>query len=647
VAERGTEVRSTVALLRRRWPVLVVAGLAGLGLGGLYAALTPPALTSRSLVLLTGGGGSTTASPADIATQIRVVMSTPVLERAGRSVTPALSAQQVLDHVEVQAVTSQLIEIDAVSARGAEARSLAQGVADAYVQSVLDNARSVTGETVGDLRARAESLDARVKGLQRQITATEQRGRRESPTSAAGVRDAQLASQLTAEQADIALQLDKVKSDLAAAGTLSGARELATVVQPATPASGPGRTSDVITAGLVGLMLMIGLAAAVMTLRERRDPRLRLRDDLADAVGTSVLADVRSRAQKSVAAWWTLLETYQAPAVDGWAFRQVLRALSTLNQDDDATFLSPRRLSGRLEHPRSLTVVSFSGDSKGLAVGPQLAAFAAGLGIKTRLVVATEEATADALRAACSSGRVSELRPGLVVDVGAKDASDTVPWTEFAGAADPPENSLPSGRKALPADDSFDALLVGASDPRGRLSDDEWPEGVDTDDPEGDDVDVPHREGAGGDVHDEVAAEHVKSTASTLEPVGPTAEVTAFPEAGWRPAVVPKHSSVGLTVVITVAARKDPSMAAVPRTGSTLLAISPGAASREELARLAVALDDTGRRLDGIVVADPDHADRTTGRRTLDERTRHVPLPVRETGTTPTGSLWRDRSAGR
>ena len=87
-----------------------------------------------------------------------------------------------------------------------------------------------------------------------------------------------------------------------------------------------------------------------------------------------------------------------------------------------------------------------------------------------------------------------------------------------------------------------------------------------------------------------------------------------------------------LTIVFTVADRKEPSLLDVPPTAATMLAISPGVGTREELARLAVAVDDAGRRIDGVVVADPDPSDRTTGWHTLDERAMQTPLPVRMTG---------------
>jgi hypothetical protein len=73
-------------------------------------------------------------------------------------------------------------------------------------------------------------------------------------------------------------------------------------------------------------------------------------------------------------------------------------------------------------------------------------------------------------------------------------------------------------------------------------------------------------------------------------------------------------------------------LADAPATAATILAVSPGFATREDLARLAVAVDDAGRRIDGVVVADRDPADRTTGRRTLNQRAVQAPLPIRTTG---------------
>jgi len=93
------------------------------------------------------------------------------------------------------------------------------------------------------------------------------------------------------------------------------------------------------------------------------------------------------------------------------------------------------------------------------------------------------------------------------------------------------------------------------------------------------------------------------------------------------------HRPVELLIVLAVTDRREPSLREIPATPATMLAISPGAGTREDLARLAVAIDDAGSRIDGVIVADPDPSDRTTGRRTLDERALQPPLPVRVTGS--------------
>ena len=323
MAERSSDLRADVAVLRRRWRIIAAAVVLGVALGVLYAHLVPAQLTSRSLVLLSNGGSSGGGSGDTGAdTQVQIVLSTPVLAQAGRAVHPALSATEVLKRVDVQPATSQLLQIDASSPQAKDAQALSQAVAEAYVQRATDNVRSVTGAIVADLRTRRDALDHQVKALQTQIDATSARLSGEDRKSPVGVRDAQLLAQLQAEQADIAKQLDGVKSELAASGAVGTASTLASIVQPAAPATGPDPLFGLVTAGLVGGLLLGVLAAALVALRARRDPRLRARDDMADAVASSVLADVRSRRQRSVAEWLALFETYVASPVDAWAFRQ-------------------------------------------------------------------------------------------------------------------------------------------------------------------------------------------------------------------------------------------------------------------------------------------------------------------------------------
>jgi hypothetical protein len=50
------------------------------------------------------------------------------------------------------------------------------------------------------------------------------------------------------------------------------------------------------------------------------------------------------------------------------------------------------------------------------------------------------------------------------------------------------------------------------------------------------------------------------------------------------------------------------------RTTATLLGVSSSAATADQLARIAVSADDDGHEISGILVADPEPTDHTTGR---------------------------------
>src|SRR3954471_19971177 len=157
------DTRSSVAFLRRRWPVLLTSGLIGAVLGLLYGVLVPAELTSTSLVLLQGAGQSASDGVIDIDTQVRLAQSRPVLQQAGRAVRPAQSARELEQKVTADGVTAQLIEIVASSPRAREAQALSQAVAQAYVAAVADNTRSVVGTTIGELHARETLLKQQVQ----------------------------------------------------------------------------------------------------------------------------------------------------------------------------------------------------------------------------------------------------------------------------------------------------------------------------------------------------------------------------------------------------------------------------------------------------------------------------------------------------
>jgi capsular polysaccharide biosynthesis protein len=157
----------------------------------------------------------------------------------------------------------------------------------------------------------------------------------------------------------------KLPGDL---GRKTGAR----VLEEATTARGGNLAIHLTIFGLLGALLgavagSVGVLAAV-----RGDRRLRLRDEISDAVGLPVLASVASYRAKDVTDWANLLEHYTPTAVEAWSLRKTLHHLGLDSKDGPHL---------------SLSVVSFAGDDKARPLGPQLAAFATSIGLSTAIVV--------------------------------------------------------------------------------------------------------------------------------------------------------------------------------------------------------------------------------------------------------------------
>lgn len=510
-------IKTYASALRRRRRTLAVATILGLTLGGAYVVLEPPPLTSTTLVLLPTPALAE-SSNSDVKTQVRIALSASILEQAGQAVDPALPVRTVEKMIDVSAATNQLLQIEATSTNAAQAQALSQALADGYVNYVRDTAREVTSAALKDLTSRRDDLTGQIGRVRKEINATKARLKSLNPVSPEADEEAQLLGELTIEEGNLTVQLERVR-DKIAEGTPVGTSASGTlVIQPATIATGqPTWLRLLIWAPIAALACLVAAVALVLA-GARRDPRLRLRDDIADAVGSPVLAAIRSRPQRSVAGWSTLLEAYQATPVESWALRQVLRGLVPADRKGTRT-------TGRVDHPQSLTVVSLAGDSRGLAIGPQLAAFAASLGIVTRLVPTIGHVRAPNLWAACAVDDAA--RPGL-----------------FVGANTSTEK-------------------------------------------------------------------------------------------------------VDLTIYLVVVERMHPYLGDTPATEATLLAVGAATATDQELARVAVAVDDAGRRVDGVVVADPDQGDRTSGRYTMDERSRQAVLPTRLTGIPSADRHAGDSSRGR
>jgi capsular polysaccharide biosynthesis protein len=287
---------------------------------------------------------------------------------------------------------------------------------------------------------------------------------------------------------------------------------------------------DVLAGAVAGLLIGVIIVLAI----GRNDRRLRERDQIADSIGVPVLASVSVAQPSNAAAWMKLLADYAPGAVDAWQLRKALHQLGLMGMSS----ADPR------DGGFSLAVLSLSTDRKALALGPQLAALAASVGIPTALVIgpAQDANTAATLRAACAAAATGAS--------GASGAAGTAGAAGAAGAGSGPPNRSRQLRVAV-RDDPHVGELPGAA----------------------------------------------------------------------------------LTVVVAVVDGKAPRVADTMRTTATMLGVSASAVTAEQLARVAVSAAVDGREIAGILVADPDPADRTTGRVPQVARPGLRRMPARMTGT--------------
>jgi capsular polysaccharide biosynthesis protein len=300
-----------------------------------------------------------------------------------------------------------------------------------------------------------------------------------------------------------------VRNKQSAAGTVQ-----AHVLERATSATGPSMIDNLLLMGAIGALAGLLIGAIVALAVSRSDRRLRERDDIANSIGVPVLASVAVHHPSDASRWTRLLEDYEPSVVHAWQLRTALRYLG------QADGISANGSNG---DGFSLTVLSLASDRGALALGPQLAAFAASLGIPTALVI----------------GPVQEGEPNATAALRAACAAEPSPKR--------------SGQ-----------LQVAVAD------------------------------------HNDV---------------------------DWR------RMRAKLTIIVAVADGRSPRAEGLIPTSGTVIGVSAGAVTAVQLASAALGAAADGRQMDGILVADPDPADQTTGRVPQLTRPKRR-MPTRLTGMT-------------
>lgn len=194
----------------------------------------------------------------------------------------------------------------------------------------------------------------------------------------------------------------------------------AKLLQSATIATGITLPERMVIDGFLGALAgaLVGFVVALAV--GRRDARPKERDKMANSIGFPVLGSFPVTRPSNSAGWSTLLEEYEPEADAARQLRAVLKRLGveeTVPEDGDSEGEAP-----------SVTVVSFASDPASLAVGPQLASFAAAQGIPTALVVGPQQdnSTTSALRTAGTATPIPEGRRRLRI-LASDDSDLSVP----------------------------------------------------------------------------------------------------------------------------------------------------------------------------------------------------------------------------
>lgn len=391
-------------IVRRSWRLVIVCVLVGLAGAGAYLASILPSYHATAIVLLppsssaVPGTSASTARP--LTTDAKVATSAAVLLPAARRLDPAASLSQLQSRVKAAAVASGVLEISASASSRGQAERLANDVAEGLVAFVTANGSAANSSVIAGLVAEQKQLRRQLGDVRGEAAATTQRIATEGASSPAGTQDRALLADLTSQEASINLQVNSVKSQIAAAQLGQLSANLGTeVIQRATTATPTSKSSLALplVAGLLGGAL-VGAVLALAATRAR--PRVWSRDGLAMAIGAPVALSLDVKERRSLGDWIQLLEAHEPGPLEQW---NVLKALRELGMAPGAR--------------HSLTVLAFERDPAAVTQAVLVAVTAAASGVTTDLSVVAPDGAADTLQAVCARyGRQGQRpRPRLTV----------------------------------------------------------------------------------------------------------------------------------------------------------------------------------------------------------------------------------------
>jgi capsular polysaccharide biosynthesis protein len=148
---QALDLRGSAQVVRRYRILVGAVALAGLLLGAGWAVLHPPVKSSNALIVLP-------VSSHEIATQVVIAGSEPVLSSAVPAISPHTTVTELRKHVKIKSLTGNLISVTATGPTAAQAESAANAVSNSFV-SYLTSGISAVGHVQAKLVAPANSAN--------------------------------------------------------------------------------------------------------------------------------------------------------------------------------------------------------------------------------------------------------------------------------------------------------------------------------------------------------------------------------------------------------------------------------------------------------------------------------------------------------
>lgn len=266
------------AAVRRRRRTWCGIGLAGLVLGLAYFVASPPAYSASTTVLLTH---SLNDNPTDaMSTDLALAHSDTVATQAMRQLKLTGSVSGFLAKTTVDNLTDRVLQITVKAKSPAAAAADATAVAAAFLQVRASELQTQQQLTNTALQQQITSAEQNVTSL------SSQAGNLSDPASQPAKK--KLQNQLS--EAQTALQILKQNNlgqEASSASNVAAQIKGSQVLDPAT-AQHHSAAKFAIIYGLLGLVMGVFIGLAIVIIGALISDRLRRRDDIADALGTSV-----------------------------------------------------------------------------------------------------------------------------------------------------------------------------------------------------------------------------------------------------------------------------------------------------------------------------------------------------------------------